>query len=88
VELITEFTQKIKEMGPLGTDEGSSLEDLKVKLEAGKGLAMSKKIRTRFAMLTKDLREVNDYSAEFVEEKITEKLDKAIVSEMEKLLQT
>ena len=87
VELITKFTQQIKDMGPLGSAEGISLEDLKVKMEAGKALALNKKLRTRFAMLTKDLRAENDYSAQFVEAKITEKLDKAIVSEMEKIIQ-
>ena len=75
-------------MGPLGSAEEIPIEDLKVKLEAGKALALNKKLRTRFAMLTKDLREENDYSAEFVEGKIAEKLDKAIVSEMEKLIQS
>ena len=86
MELITKFTQKIKDMGPLGAAEGISAGDLKVKLEAGKTLALNKKLRTRFARLTQDLREENDYSAQFIEDKITEKLDKAIVTEMEKLI--
>ena len=87
VELITKFTQKIKEIGPLGSAEEISIEDLKIKLEAGKALALNMKLRTRFARLTQDLRIENNYSAQFIEDKITDKLDKAIETELAKLIQ-
>jgi len=53
-------------------------------LAAAKAAALSKKLRTRFARLTQDLRQENDYSAQLIETKISEKLDKAILNEMEK----
>ena len=87
VELITKFTKQVKDLGPLGTAEGIPLEELKAKLAATKALASSRKLRTQFAKLTKDLRQENDYSAQLIEAKMSEKLDKAVVKEMEKQIQ-
>jgi hypothetical protein len=74
-------------LGPLGTAEGIPLEELKTKLVAAKAVASSRKLRTQFAKLTKDLRQENDYSAQLIETKMSEKLDKAISNEMEKQIQ-
>jgi F420-non-reducing hydrogenase iron-sulfur subunit len=84
VELITKFTDKIKELGPLGKTEGIPLENLKLRLSMAKSIASSVKLRTRFARLTQDLRQGNDYSPQLIETKISEKLDDAILREMEK----
>jgi hypothetical protein len=87
VELITKFTRRIKELGPLGAAEGITIEDLKIKMLTGKAAALSRKLRTRFAKLTQDMRAEKNYSALFVEEKISENLDKAIIEEVEKHIQ-
>ena len=84
VKLITQFTKKVKELGPLGEAEGMPLEQLKTKLAAAKAAAASVKLRTQFAKFTKDLRAVNDYSAQSIETKMAEKLNAAIAREMEK----
>jgi hypothetical protein len=84
VELITKFTKRIKELGPLGEAEGIPLKKLKFSLAAAKSAAKSVKIRNRFARLTQDLRQENDYSSLLIEAKMSEKLDEAILREMEK----
>jgi len=71
-------------LGPLGEDEGIPLEELKSKLAAAKSVASNVKVRTRFARLTQDLREENDYSTQFIEAKMSEKLNEAILREMVK----
>jgi F420-non-reducing hydrogenase iron-sulfur subunit len=84
VELITKFTHRIKELGPLGEAEGVSLEEIKLQLSIARAALAGVKLRTRFARLTHDLRQERDYSTQFIEAKISEKLDEAISREMEK----
>jgi F420-non-reducing hydrogenase iron-sulfur subunit len=84
VELITNFTKKIKELGPLGAAEGIPLEELKLRLLAARTAAESVKLRTQLAKLTLDLRQENTYSAEAIEAKMSNKLNEAIGREMEK----
>ena len=85
VELITKFTKKIKTMGPLGELEGIPLKRLKLKLAVAKSAASSVKLRTRFGRLTQELREKNDYSSRFIQARMSENLDEAILREMEQL---
>jgi hypothetical protein len=87
VELITKFTGRVKELGPLGSSEGISPEDLQAGLAAARSAAASVKLRTRFARLTQELRKNNDYSPEGVEAALSEKLHDAILREMEKQTQ-
>jgi hypothetical protein len=84
VELITNFTQRVRDLGPLGTTDGRPLEGIKVKLAAAKSAASSVKLRTQFAKLTQDMRRERDYSRQIIETRISEKLNDAIVREMEK----
>jgi hypothetical protein len=84
VDLISKFTERIKELGPLGKAEGIAWEDLEPKLSAAKAAAMSIKLRTRLAKLTQDLREEKDYAIDTIEAKLEGKLDHTIRSEMER----
>ena len=83
VELITNFTKKLKELGPLGAVEGIPVEELTLRLDAAKAAAGSMKLRTQLTRLTLDLRQDNDYSAEAIEAKMADKLNKAISRAME-----
>ena len=56
-------------------------------LTAAKSAASSVKLRTRFAKLTQDLRQENDYSSQLIESKMSGKLNEAIFREMEKHMQ-
>jgi hypothetical protein len=84
VELVTKFTERVKELGPLGSSDGKPLEELKAKLLAAKSAASSVKLRTQFAKLTQELRQKNDYSSQLIETSMSEKLNEAILREMEK----
>jgi transposase-like protein len=84
VELITTFTKRTKELGPLGTSDAKPLEEIKERLLAAKSAASSVKLRTQFAKLTQDLRREKDYSKQIIETKMSEKLNDAILREMEK----
>ena len=84
VELITTFTNRIKELGPLGHVEGIELNDLQSKLSAAGRAVKSIKMRTRFAKLTRYFRESKDYSKSVIQAKIVEKLRDPICQEIEK----
>lgn len=84
VKLIKKFTEQVKKLGPLGDAEGFPWEELEAKLIAAKAAATNRSIRTRFGKLTQDLRKENDYSSNFIESKVSEKLFDAITREMEK----
>jgi len=84
VELITAFTNRIKELGPLGHVEGIELKDLQSKLSAAGRAVKSIKMRTRFAKLTRYFRESKDYSKSVIQAKIVEKLRDPICQEIEK----
>ena len=84
VELITAFTNRIKELGPLGHVEGIGLNDLRSKLSAASTAVKSVKMRTRFAKLTRYFRESKDYSKSVIQAKVVEKLRGPICQEIEK----
>lgn len=84
VELITKFTNRVKGLGPLGKAEDIGQEELKMKLMAARAAVQSVKLRTRFAKLAQELRGDNGHSAEVIEAKMAEKVDDAIVKEIEK----
>lgn len=82
VELVTKFTKRVKELGPLGASDGKPLEEIQKRILSAKGAASSVKLRTQFARLTQDLRKENDYSPEHLDARVAEKLGETIVKEM------
>jgi F420-non-reducing hydrogenase iron-sulfur subunit len=78
VQLITDFTNEIKELGPLGHSEGLDPEDVKIKIEKALELVESKKLRMTFGATTKTIRKDNDYSDAHLAEIIDKKLSKTI----------
>ena len=87
VDLITKFTKKIKELGPLGEAEGIAREELLSKISAAKSTVENIKLRTRLGKLAKDLRLLNNYTPEAIEAKMAEKVNDAIVHEFEKQIE-
>lgn len=83
VELLTGFTKKIKELGPLGKTGGTA-QEIKKSLQAAKSTVTNIKVRTRFARVAQQLREINDYSPTLIESKIGEKLEDMITQEIDK----
>ncbi len=78
VKLITEFTAKVKDLGPLGEDEGISGEEARARIDKAIELVSDRKLRIGFGNLTKNLRKElaengldDNKIAAAVEEKLT-----------------
>ena len=78
VKLITEFTARIRDLGPLGQAEGINPEEIKVRIAKALELVNSQKLRMSFGTATRTLRKDNDYSDAHLAEVIEDKLSKAI----------
>ena len=78
MELITKFTKTIEALGPVGSQAGLSPEELQNRLAAAREAATNVKLRTRLAKLTKELREVQDYSEEVLAARLAEKVEPAL----------
>jgi hypothetical protein len=78
VKLITEFTNKIKELGPLGQAEGIEPDEMKARLGKALAAVSSRKVRMVFGMTTKSIRKEGNFTPEYINAVIGEKLSKAI----------
>jgi len=78
VKLITEFTGKIKELGPLGESEGIAPDELQAKLEKGLAAVSSRKVRMVYGNTAKSIRKEAIFTQEYISGVIEEKLSKAI----------
>ncbi len=81
-ELITTFTKKIKEMGPLGQAEGTDRDELLLKLRAASSASAALKVKPRLRALTKGFSAEGDYSADVIKQKVEEKLAGIVKSEV------
>jgi len=79
VKLITEFTGKIKELGPLGESEGIAPDEIQARLEKGLAAVSSKKVRMVYGNTAKSIRKEGIFTQEYISGVIEEKLNKAIV---------
>lgn len=81
VNLITEFTKKIKALGPLGQAEGLAPEEAKARVQKALALVSDRKLRVGFGNVTKTLRqEGSKVTDESIAKVIDEKLSKTIAS--------
>jgi hypothetical protein len=78
VKLITEFTDKIKELGPLGQSEGIEPDEMKARLDKALDAVSSRKVRMVFGNTTKSIRKEGIFTPEYINGVIEEKLSKAI----------
>ena len=79
VKLITEFTDNIKELGPIGDSEGLSDEEVKERLTKALDIVSGKKLRVVYGNMTKTMRKegtnlTDDSIADLVEQKLTKSL--------------
>ena len=74
VEDIKNFMFKIKELGPLGSSEGISREDLSFYLDAAVEVCKNMQVRTAFGNIAKELKKMQDFSLETISKKVEEKL--------------
>ncbi len=82
VQLVTQFTGKIKELGPLGSIEDKDWKELKYKLMAARQVTRDVKLRMAFGKLAKEIRKEGTYRSELIEEGIKEKLGDIIKREI------
>lgn len=79
VKLITEFTARVKALGPLGAAEGLSPDEARAKAELALKLVSDRKLRVGFGNLSKSLRsEVPGLSDQSIAQAVEEKLSKTI----------
>jgi F420-non-reducing hydrogenase iron-sulfur subunit len=78
VRLITDFTRRIKELGPLGEAEGLSPDEVKLRIDKAIQLVSDRKLRMSLGNVTKSLRKDGDFSEEHIGKVIDEKMSKTI----------
>jgi hypothetical protein len=83
VQLITDYTQKIKELGPLGQAEGLKPEEVQARVAKALELVSSQKLRVGFGNVAKALRKesgnlTKQVIAEAVESKLTKTISEAL----------
>ncbi len=84
VKLVTEFTERIRKLGPLGSIENLDPEDLMVKLRAAKMALEGKRLRMVFARQAKYMKHEGAYREIPSDHKLQADMDKALASEMAK----
>ena len=82
MKLITRFSDRIRELGPLGSSENLDQEDLLVKLRAAKMALEGKRLRMVFARQAKYMKEGGTYRQIPPDHKLHGELDKALADEM------
>lgn len=80
VRLITDFTMKMKELGPMGQAEGLSPEEVKVRLDKALTLVSDRKLRMGLGTATKAIRKEGNFSAEHITAVMEDKLAKTITT--------
>ncbi len=81
VKLITDFTQQVKELGPLGEAEGLNEDEVKERINKALEMVGDRKLRMGFGNVTKALRKEGDkVNDEIIASLIDEKLTKTISS--------
>jgi hypothetical protein len=78
VKLITEFTQQVKELGPLGKAEGLTSEEVKQRLQNGLDAVNNQKVRISYGNATKAVRKDAIWTRTHINEIITEKTAKSL----------
>ena len=78
VKLITDFTEQMKELGPIGEAEGLSRDELKERLEKGLEVVSDQKIRISYGNASKIVRKDGIWTDEHIGEIITTKMKKSL----------
>ena len=78
VELITNFTQRMKELGPLGEAEGLTRDEVKERLQKALDVVSSQKVRISFGNATKAVRKDAIWTRDHIDEVITTKMAKSL----------
>jgi len=78
VEDLKNFFQVVKALGPLGSSEGLSLEDLEFRLGCAELVCQNMQVRATYGNITKELKKLSDFSIKTIRQKVEEKLEKLV----------
>lgn len=78
VKLITEFTETMKELGPIGEAEGLSKEEVQERIKKGLDAVSSQKVRISFGNASKAVRKDGIWTAEHIDTIINAKMEKSL----------
>ena len=82
VKVITEFTERVRDLGPLGSSERLDVDNLKIKLKAAKMALEGKRLRMVFARQAKYKKHEGTYREIPPDHKLHAEIDKALANEM------
>jgi hypothetical protein len=80
VQLITRFTQQVKELGPIGQAEGLSPEELKARIDKALAAVFDQKVRIAFGNATKAVRKDAIWTNEHIGQIVNEKMEKSLAT--------
>lgn len=80
VQLITRFTQQVKELGPIGQAEGLSPEELKTRIDKALAAVSDQKVRIAFGNATKAVRKDAIWTNEHIGQIVNEKMEKSLAT--------
>jgi coenzyme F420-reducing hydrogenase delta subunit len=80
VKIITSFTQRVAELGPLGSAEGLDPEDVRQKLAAAAEAARGRKVRTGLINAGREMIRSGDFSREAIAAMVASKCDRALTA--------
>ncbi len=78
VQLITDFTERVKELGPLGEAEGLTQEEIKERLEKALAVVSDQKVRISFGNASKAVRKDAIWTSEHIDEVVATKMAKSL----------
>jgi len=81
-EVVTTFTNQVRELGPLGTDAKQGIDDQRLKLNAAKHAVTSEKLRWVAAKQTEFMQDGNRYQEVFTSHEIGRLIDGVIMEEI------
>jgi F420-non-reducing hydrogenase iron-sulfur subunit len=85
VEDLKKFYEELKALGPLGSSEGISKEDLDFRLSCAEETLKNMQVRTAFGTVAKELKKLSDFSVETINQKVSEKLENLVKSKFYEL---
>jgi hypothetical protein len=80
VQLITKFTNQIKELGPIGEAEGLSKEELKARIDKALAAVSDQKVRIAFGNASKFVRKDGIWTNEHISGIVNEKMEKSLTT--------
>ena len=82
VKLITDFTEQMRELGPLGEAEGMSKEEIKERLQKALDVVSDQKVRVSFGNAAKAVRKDAIWTPEHIDEVVATKMAKTLEKAM------